>query len=143
MALRHDLSHAAVRLLSRGHVGQVLAAVAAAGSAAASVATGHGLRHAHRHDATTGRGGPTAAASAPPASSPGPQHGPGKSSNGKITLPQAFDGIPGHRPVATSSKATWNKPSPRGPDWSYVSEGIRRLEDMLAQESSEEPGSDS
>lgn len=142
MARRHDLSHAAVRLLSRGHVGSVLAAVAAAGSAAASVATGHGLRHAHRQDPATGRGAP-ATASAPSASSPGPQHGPGKSSNGKITLPQAFDGIPGDRPVATSSKATWNKPSPSGSDWSYISEGIRRLEHMLAQESAEDPGSDS
>lgn len=105
----------AVRLLSRGHVGQVLAAVAAAGSAAATVATGYGLRHAHRNEALA-----TAPKAAP---------------SRKITLPPAFDGIPMQNPRATTAKAMWNQPGQtRNADWSYVSDGIRRLEEMLAEQ---------
>jgi hypothetical protein len=92
-----------------------LAAVAAAGSAAATVATGYGLRHAHRHETAA----PT----------------PRSSANSKITLPQAFDGIPTHSAWAATGKATWNQPRRiRNTDWSYVSEGIRRLEEMLADQ---------
>ena len=105
-----------VRLISRAHVGQVIAAVAAAGSAAATVATSYSLRHAHRHDGTSRRA-TTSGKGLPAANSTGKRSG-GKAGS-TIALPDAFDGIPMGRSMAPPSKATWDGPgSFRASDWS-------------------------